>query len=160
VRRVDQNKPNGHDTSLWCCTTQACHGLRQRVIGLGKGKQLSTGNLGRCIACLRQSKCQGPSAHWHHSTARGVSRSWLWTAMNYMSTAEHYSWWRQLCVHAQICVQGSAATAGLLCMLGAVIIFTARAVSPRYRPGTLSWAVIVTPHHAAAMQPLIWHCST
>jgi hypothetical protein len=25
-------------------------------------------------------------------------------------------------VHAQICVQGSAATAGLLCMLGAVII--------------------------------------
>jgi hypothetical protein len=54
----------------------------------------------------------------------GVSRSWLWTAMNYMTTAEHYSRWRQLCVHAQICVQGSAATAGLLCMLGGVKNFT------------------------------------
>jgi hypothetical protein len=35
----------------------------------------------------------------------------------------HYSGWSQLCVHAQLCLQGLGAAACLLCMLGAVIIF-------------------------------------
>jgi hypothetical protein len=46
--------------------------------------------------------------------------SWLWTAMMYMSSSEFYSGWRQLCVHAQPCMQGSGNAACLLCMLGAV----------------------------------------
>jgi hypothetical protein len=46
--------------------------------------------------------------------------SWLWTAMMYMSAVERYSGWRQLCVHAQPCMQGSGDAACLLCLLGAV----------------------------------------
>jgi hypothetical protein len=36
------------------------------------------------------------------------------------STPHAYSGWKQLCVHAQPCMQGSGDTACLLCMLGAV----------------------------------------
>jgi hypothetical protein len=44
----------------------------------------------------------------------------LWAAMIYMSAMERGSGWRQLCVHAQPCMQGSGDAACLLCMLGAV----------------------------------------
>jgi hypothetical protein len=53
----------------------------------------------------------------------------MMTAMNYMSLVELYSGWRQLCVRAQHCVQGSAATAYLICMLGAVINFSLQAAA-------------------------------
>jgi hypothetical protein len=37
--------------------------------------------------------------------------------MNYMSSVERYSGWRQLCVRAQPCMHGSGDAAYLLCML-------------------------------------------
>jgi hypothetical protein len=48
----------------------------------------------------------------------------IWTAMTYMSSVERYNGWRQLCVHAQPCMQGSGDAAGLLGMLGAVYLYT------------------------------------
>jgi hypothetical protein len=39
------------------------------------------------------------------------------TIMIIMSAAEYYSGWRQLCVRAQPCMQGSGDDAYLLCML-------------------------------------------
>jgi hypothetical protein len=56
-------------------------------------QQISLKNMTPCTPCT----CLGPGSG---------------QLLNYLSTAEHYSRWRQLCVHAQICVQGSAATAG------------------------------------------------
>jgi hypothetical protein len=40
--------------------------------------------------------------------------------MIFMSAVEHYSGCRQLCVHAQPCMQGSGDAVFLLCMIGAV----------------------------------------
>jgi hypothetical protein len=95
--------------------------------------------IGVVAGVIRASHPMSGTSHFFRSYMR-VSRSWLWTAMNYMSTAEHYSRWRQLCVHAQICVQGSAATAGLLCMLGAVTIFTciAQSMHTTYTPDAVT----------------------
>jgi hypothetical protein len=70
-------------------------------------------------------------------------------------------------VHAQICVQGSAATAGLLCMLGAVIIFTkccctAGTKSAMLRAPQATLAIVAQFNPAAAVmrcarnQPTIW----
>jgi hypothetical protein len=53
-----------------------------------------------------------------------------------------YSGWRQLCVHAQPCMQGPGDAACLLCMLGAVLLYTA-AATPR------TWAC--GAHHACML---------